>query len=67
MVFTKKYWRHKYVDGVSPKLSQWVIGVFHSITELHSLFFPLGFLRAIHDNWTSTVKGEMLRIKSYYI
>jgi hypothetical protein len=38
MVFIKRCCRHKYADSVSPKLSLWVIGVFHSITELHISF-----------------------------
>jgi hypothetical protein len=34
----------KYVDSVTPKLSHWIIGVFHSITELDPSFFSTGFL-----------------------
>jgi hypothetical protein len=37
-VFTKRRWRHGYADSVSPKLSHWVIGVFHNITKLHPSF-----------------------------
>jgi hypothetical protein len=33
----------KYVDNVSPKLSYWVIGVFHIITELEPSFFQWVF------------------------
>jgi hypothetical protein len=61
-VFTKRCWRHKYADSVSPKLSHWVIGVFHSITGSHPSFFTLGFWRVIHDIWASTVQGGVLRI-----
>jgi hypothetical protein len=53
----------KYVDSVTPKLSHWIIGVFHSITELDPSFFPLGFWRIIHVNLASTVQGGRLRIK----
>jgi hypothetical protein len=28
----------KYIDSIPPKLSHWVIGVFHSITKLKHLF-----------------------------
>jgi hypothetical protein len=43
MVFIKRRWRHRYVDSISPKLSHWVIGVFHNITGFHPSVFPLGF------------------------
>jgi hypothetical protein len=43
-VFTKRHWRHKYANSVSPKLSHWAIGVFHSITGLHASFFSTRFL-----------------------
>jgi hypothetical protein len=33
----------RYADSVSPKLSYYVIRVFHGITKLDPLFFPLDF------------------------
>jgi hypothetical protein len=44
-VFTKRRWRHKYVDSVSPKLSHWVIGVFHGNNSIMSFIFSTGFLK----------------------
>jgi hypothetical protein len=43
-VFTKRCWRHEYADSVSPKLSQWVIGVFLQHNRISSFIFPTGLL-----------------------
>jgi hypothetical protein len=34
----------KYAGGVSPNLSHWVVGVFHSISRMEPSF-PIGYLK----------------------
>jgi hypothetical protein len=57
-VFTKRRWRHKYASSGSPKLSHWVIGVFHTITASHPSFFPLSFWRVSMTIGHQLFKGE---------
>jgi hypothetical protein len=44
IIFTKRHWRHKYTESISPKIFSMVYKSFSQHNRMASFIFPTGFL-----------------------
>jgi hypothetical protein len=65
-VFTKRHWRYKYVESVSPKIFSMSCTSFSQHNRMTFFIFSLNFWRIIHDNWALTVQEGVLTINYRY-